>query len=225
MATFLELGQDLIQEAGIAGNLVSVTGNIGELNRVVRWILRAYKDIQRRNAQWEFLRRDLSFPTIADVSTYTAASANVASFGEWRPTSFRVYSAAIGIYDEQQLVYVPWNTFRDTFLVGAQRDMRSRPTHITQRPDQSLQVWPLPDGVYQIIGEYYLAPQSMAANADVPIFPAKFHDAITWRALMYYAQSEAAPELYAAGQEEFLKILDQMNALQMEEVTIAEAFA
>jgi hypothetical protein len=204
-------------QAGIAGSLASVQGQSGEFQRVVNWISKAHTYVQNRHVEWEFLRADVAFNTSANSAIYTATAAGVASFGEWRfnGNDWRCYDVAQGPMDEQQVVYVDYDTFRRTYFYGSNRLMTGRPQVVTQRPDQSLQFWPTPDKAYTIVGEQFRAPLAMLANDDTPIFAAKFHDVIVWRALMYYGEYEGDASVHATGQSETSRILGEMESVYM----------
>jgi hypothetical protein len=224
---YLELCQDMAREAGIAGALVSVTNQTGEALRVVNWINKAYRYIQNKHADWKFMRTDVAFDTNTSSAIYTAAAAGVAGFGEWNfaGDDWRAYNKAIGVADEQALSYMPYDQFRQVYGMGLNRTMTGRPQIITERPDQSLQLWPTPDATYTIIGEQYKAPLSLTAATDVPIFAAKFHDAIVQRALMFYGAFEGDAGVFGAAQTEFNRILAQMEGVYMPEWETAEPMA
>lgn len=224
--TFLDLFKDLKREAGVSGPTPStVVGQTGEYERLVNWILKAYEDIQNKHTQWEFLRADVEFTVANPTSTYSADDIDLPTFGEWKMDSFRIYSSAVGVADEQILCKSSWDAFRNSYVIGALRSQAGRPTVIAQKPDQSLILWPLPDQDYTVVGEYYKTAQTLTANTDVPIFPAKYHDIIMWRALMFYAGYESAPSLYTVGEREFNKLMMKMEATQLPEMVAGGAMA
>lgn len=227
MATFLELCQDMMREAGISGSIVSVERQTGEQLRVVNWIIKAYRYIQNKHPDWDFLRADVAFNTNDSNAIYTAIAAGVTGFGEWRFTNndWRCYLVSQGVADEQQVVYVPYDEFRRTYTYGSNRLVKGRPQYVTQRPDQSLQFWPTPDAPYTIVGEQYRAPITLAKNDDTPIFAAKFHDVIVQRALMFYGAFEGDGGVFAAAQTECARILAQMVSGYMPEWETPEPMA
>jgi hypothetical protein len=97
MSGFLELCQDLAQEAGISDGTMptSVTSQTGEMKRVVDWIARAYRWVQRKHSNWNFLRNDFSFNTVAGTSNYLYTSAS-AEHQRWKLETFRCYLTAPG---------------------------------------------------------------------------------------------------------------------------------
>lgn len=210
--TFLELCQKLVRRAGISGTLASVSNQVGELGRVVDWVAEAYEFIQAKHPDWEFLRADVSFTTSIGKTTYTPTEAQQTKFGEWRFTRrWRAYKTAQGFADEQPITFMPYEAFRDTYMFGSNRLQVGRPQLVTESPNQSLIFWPTPDDAYTIVGEQYRAPDIMAANADTPIFAARFQNAIVYRALMFYGEYEGDPSTFTTGQTEFARYLSMLE--------------
>ena len=224
--TYLELCQELMREAGISGSLVSVLGQTGELGRVVGWVAKAHRYIQNKHSNWEFLRRDVQFPVVVGTARYNADDVAVTDFGNWRfSSSWRTYNTAAGVADEQPLAYMAYNAFRERYLMGTNRLMTGRPQVVTQAPDQSLILWPIPDQAYTIVGEQYRAPMILAANTDKPIFPPRFHDVIVYRALMFYGQFEGDGNTFNTGQTECNRYLSMLEEEYLPEWETAGAMA
>lgn len=220
--TRLQLCKRLRQEAAISGTGPATTlGQTGEMGKVVDWIDSAYQDIQNLHADWDFLRTDLSFETISGTSEYSRTAISADEQGEWIDDSFRSYLTSAGVNGEQFMQWVPWRRFRDTYLLGAIRATTGQPRYITQQPDTSLLMWPIPDAVYTVNGEYFERPQAMTTDTSYPLIPAKYQMIIVWRALMYYAGSAGAPELYAVGQREYKRLLNQLEAHQLPAIELA----
>lgn len=220
--TYLELCRKLMARAGIAGSLASVTGQNGELLRVVGWVAEAYRAILNLHSDWEFLRAGVQFDVGTSTATYSAAAAGVSEFGEWRfvGDDWRCWNKAIGAADEMPLAFVPYDAFKRNYAYGPQRLMTGRPQVVTELPDESLQFWPKPDMDYTIIGEQYRVPADLAGNEDVPIFRSKFHDVVFYRALMLYAEHEEAGSTFAAAQTECARLVGQMENLYLPAITL-----
>lgn len=215
---YLALCKRLRQEAGIAGSGPStVTGQTGEYLRVTEWVAAAYEDIQSVHQDWDFLRTDITFST-------SDPSISVSNFGSWKENSFRCYLTATGVSDEQFLAYIPWEQFRDLYLFGSNRSTTGRPTCITVKPDLSLYIYPTADAAYTVTGEYYKAPYTFSADADVPVFHLH-HMAIVWRALMYYGQYSSEPDKYQAGIGEYERLLSKMEGAYLQSITYGNPLA
>lgn len=226
MSTFLEICQDFREEAGITGSgPAAVTGQTGEMLRVVNWVKKAYRDVQNRHPNWDFLRNDFTFQTIVSTSTYLPTAISLDELGMWKRDSFRIYLTATGVADEQWLRHWNWDEFRDAYLIGPSQNQTGRPTEFAVRPDKSVVLWPKPDAVYTVAGEYFKRAQEMAANADEPLLPEEFHDIIKWRAMMYYGAQEGAPEVYAQGKDEFSRMMGELRRDQLPRIMLGGALA
>ena len=211
--TFLELCKRLRSEAGIAGSgPTSVASQTGELLRVVDWIKDAYRDIQDRRQDWDFLRNDFSFSaSVAGGATYAkTVVTNLANWKHDERDSFRCYLTATGVNDEQWLVFEPWDKFRSTRLFGANRNNSGRPLYFSIKPDKSVMLWPTPDATYTIVGEYYKTATEFSVDGDEPLFD-RHHMAIVYNALMRYAAYVAEPALYARGEAEYKKLIRKLE--------------
>lgn len=217
MTTFLELSQRLRQEAGISGTgPSSVTGQTGEMKRVVDWISAAYEDVQIKHPCWQFLRTEFSFSTIASTSAYLPSAVSLTEHADWIEQNLTCYLTSVA--DEQPLDVIPWDEFKGAYQIGT--ISTGRPSIAAIKPDKSLIFWPTSDAAYTIRGEYYKRAQSMTANADEPLFPARFHLILVWRALMLYGAQESAPEVYAHGLNEYRRMMNALSRDQLPAKTL-----
>lgn len=226
MSTFLALCQRLRQEAGISGTgPYSVLGQVGESKKVVDWIATAYQDIQNLHSEWDFLRTEVSFDTTAGLNNYTKATISVPEYGEWVSDSFRSYLTASGVASEQFMNWCNWMRFRDTYVFGSNRTLQGFPRYLAQKPDKSLIMYPTPNDEYTINGEYFQRAHAMAADADEPLIPTEYRLVIVWRALMFYAGSYNAPELYAVGEAEYKRILRRLEHTNLQPIELGGPLA
>jgi len=218
--------QRLRQEAGISGTgPATVTGQTGEMKRVVDWILAADEDIQNEHATWRFLRESFDFVTIASNQEYTAASVSITDLASWIKRDIRVYTT-LTPSNESYLEYVDWDEFRAGYMFGASRTQEERPSIVSIKPNNSLMFWPTPNSALLTVdGEYYKTAVTMTADANTPQYPARFHMAAVWRGLMYYGDYAAAPEKYEKGEDEFNRLMRRLELDQLEEVGYGEPLA
>jgi hypothetical protein len=192
------------------------------MKRIVDWISAAYEDIQNLHASWRFLRDTFSFSAILSTQEYTPAAAGITDFGSWIKRNINIYSS---VADESPLEYYPWDIFKEAFMFGSHRTQTGRPTVVAVKPDNSLVLWSLPDGVYTVNGEYYKSAQVMTANASTPVIPSRFQMIIVWKALTYYGAFAAADEKYAHGTTEFKNMRAHLELDQLEDATFGEPLA
>lgn len=223
---YLDLCQRLVMECGIPGGGPStVVGQTGELQRVVAWINAAWTYIQSLHQDWDWLRTSASWTTTSGQETYTTLQCGITAgtFGRWVRHTFRVYTTSVGTDDETFLDYIPYDDWRDAYFYSAFRNTTARPVVFTITPAKSIALGPPPTGDYTVTGDYWTAPSTMAADADIPAIPAQHILAIVYRAMMHYGTFENAPEVYQHGQMEYMKILKQLEADRIPEVGFAGA--
>lgn len=224
--SFLQLVQRLHQESRTSGSLPATTeGQSGDAKKLVDWTATAWLDIQNERDDWFFMRQSVQFTTTSGQSSYTAAEAGLASFGNYKRDSFRAYPASVGAAAEMELEYVPWDAFRNTYLFGVQRTISRRPHDFTVDPAKNFVLGPIPDDAYVVNGEAYAMPTPFAHDADLSTMPPQFHLMIVWLALMYYAQSEGAPESYTFGQNQYERMKKALMRDQLPEVQLGGALA
>lgn len=218
--TFLQLVQRARQEMGIAGNgPTTVTGQTGEIARLVNWVNQAWQEIQMERDDWDFLRTPVTFYTSANKQAYTVGlgeDIDLEDFGKWRNDSFRSYLRSAGVATEVILSqYYDYGAFRDFYLLGSRKLVRGRPLYFTIEPaTRSILLGFTPDNVYVVSGEYYRTPQELTLDDDVPLMPARYHMAIVFKAMMKYGLFEAAQEQLTAGQQGFAFYMNKLRAEQ-----------
>ena len=222
---FLQLVQRLHSETGRQGIApVTVLGQTGMNQRFVNWILTAYEDIQGLHESWLFRVTDFSFPTISTVQNYTPAGVSLSGLASWKFNSdynclsgIRLYSS---IPDETDLQYLLWDDYKENYKFGSTRLTSGRPTVFSIKPDMSMDLWPIPDAVYTVNGEYVkqVTAQTLTNNTDIPVIPDQ-QLIIVWKALMYYGAFEGAPEVYAHGETQFNNALNKLEYNQLPKIT------
>lgn len=200
---YLQLCQRVRQESGgVAGTSSSpaaVTGQVGQLAKIVSWTNDAWRDLWLKHDDWLFKRGDFSLPLVAADNDYAASdcSPTVTDLAQWDDESMRIYLTSAGVSDETFLSRMEYADWRNVWNIGSQTP--SRPNVVTVKPTLHLGFGPVADAAYVVTGEYLKSFTDMAANADVPTgLPSDFHMCIVYRALEKYAADEGAPEVYAA---------------------------
>jgi hypothetical protein len=220
---YLQLATRLRQEAQISGTgPVTVLNQVGQMKLVVDWVNQAYEAIQNLHDNWDYLRTDFSFNTLAGVQAYSETAINLTNVAEYDLDSFRAYKAADGRLDEQYLLNISYDEFRDNFLFSNLSVQTGRPSYIARKPNNDILLYPIPDDDYVIAGEYYQTRHVLASDADEPLFKARFHMAIVYLALSYHAVYVNAPEVYSFADLEFKKILFKLEQDQTPRAIPAE---
>lgn len=217
MPDFLRLSRIARREAGISGDGPSSTvSQTGEMERIVAWVNMAWMAIQMEHPNWLWMRASATVATSTNDNSYTPSEFSTTNFGRWYPDSFRIYITATGQSDEQHLIHMPYDQWRDLYDFGNNSTNSGRPVHFSIGPDQSIKLGPKPDATgYTVKGDYQKEPTEMAADGDIPGMPDEFHIMIVWKALMYYAAYESAPEVYQSAEKEYKRMLSKLRLNQL----------
>lgn len=217
--TFLQLVQRAHNEAGRQGEApTTVIGQTGMNQRFVNWILTAYEFVQAMHETWFFRQKEFSFPTVNAQQNYTPAALAYTDFSAWSFNPDSSQLSGIKIYssmtDEQHLEYSEWKEYLNLYKYGSSRTLSQRPWVFTVKPNMSMDLWPIPDAVYTVSGEYIMSMKTMTADADVPIMP-DYHMSLVWKALEYYGAFEGAGDVYAHGSNEFAVLIAKLEVNQL----------
>jgi hypothetical protein len=181
--TFLQLVAMAYQESGLTGTPpVSVENQIGRKADMVRWVQQAHEEIQGAAPDWTFDWAQGSFQltTAADIYDPVADFGIVGGIRALPRKGGYSYPSIQTPNSRQNLGYAEWEIFREMTPPVA----NGQPTLFTLRPDGRVQYWPYPDRDITATHEYQLNPQVLALDADVPRFPARFVEAIAWKAVI-----------------------------------------
>ena len=213
----LQLTNQARVECGVSGPALSTVQNLtGESARMTSWVQQAWIDVQTSKEDWLFLRQPFTFNTVTQQWQYNASTdCGLSNFGNWKRDSFRASTIGSNYGDEQLLNYMEWTTYRNLYRYANMRNTYARPVVVAITPEKDLAFGSTPDQAYVIDGEYYTQPLSLTADTDSPDIPARFHMIIVYRAMMYYAGYEAAPEVLARGDFEYRRLYSRMEIDQL----------
>lgn len=238
MSTFLQLAQKLRQEIEIPGTgPTAVTGQLGQLKRVVDWTRDAYRDIQVRHMgapMWRWLRGEFTFDTVIGDDTYLFGELTdddtgvaIARFSRWMVNDVenppRAHLKSGGIGGQYRLVFLPWHYYKQIYRIGIFQS--SSPIHITVDPKNRLLLGPKPSDVYVVKGDYLRSAQILAADGDVPEMPSDYHELIVYWAMRKYGANAVAAELLARANTEGMQLMRALEANQLPMVDMAEPLA
>ena len=227
---FLQLCQRVRSESGgVAGTTTTpttVTGQLGQLQRIVNWTNDAWRDLWLKHDDWLFRRGSFTLPLAASDNDYAASDCTPAltDCAEWDDETFRIYLTSATYTDETFLSRMDYRVWRDVWAVGNQTP--SRPNQVSVKPDKHLGFGPVSDAIYTVTGEYFRAFTDMDADTDTPTgLPTDFHMLIVYRALEKYAAFEAAPEVYAAHKANHVIMERKLERQQLPEWTTGRPLA
>lgn len=218
--------------------MTTVVGQTGEFQRVTVWINRAYREMQTARFNWDFLRSSqlegggVSFVTVAGQPIYplgtgpgtVGVTAN--GFGSWVKSSFRDQTTTSGVSDQYMLEWISYDAWRDAYSFGAQQTVETRPIAIAVSPENAICVGPWPTSAYTLTGDYWKAPLQMTTDTDTPSnIPEEFQMAIVYKAMVYYGQYDAAPEVVTRGKEGYRTLTRQLGNLRIPMITAGRTLA
>lgn len=188
MATFLEIVQDLHFEAGAAGlPPTSVVNQVGEADRLVRWVRKAEFFWQSRWANWKFMHRTLpaGFRTLRSIDT-----APPDDLAAW---DFRTFFIRV----DEDSGWLPLQAQEyDVVKELPPETVDGLPLRVVVLPNDYLRFSPLPDREYDLRADYYRKPVRLEENSQVSMIPdAYVPTVVLGTALGYVADYEDAPEL------------------------------
>ena len=222
--TYLELCQRLRQEVGASGSDSTVVGAANEWGRLCTWINRAWSDIQLMRNDWNWMRAEVSFNTVAEQAEYAYASSPISltHFRRWNKDSFRIYLDSVG--DEHRLQYMPYREFRNEYLISTFQTTYSYPSVITVSPTDSLILALPPDNEYTVTGEYYNTVTELSADDDTPSLPAEYHMLIVYRAMEEYGYYEAADEVLSRSKMRYEEMMTRLLDDETPDIIVDRGF-
>lgn len=234
MSTYLQLCSSLRQETLDSGTGPStVTGNSGQLARIVAWVAQAHIEIQNRHSDWLWLRSTFTFNTTASDDTYaygdvtdSRLSATISRFRHWWLydidgfPNVNCYLTSAGVSGEKYLIPLQWADFRYLYKRGTQTN--NAPVHVSVDPQRNLILGPKPDAIYTITGEYQMSAQVLSADADTPEMPSDYHQLIVYRAMEKAGGFSAAPEVMSRAITEGNRLMRQLENGQRPECVLSE---
>lgn len=230
---FLELVNRGRTEGGVSGPaLVSLGGTLSrQAEDMKNRINEGWMELQRRHAQWDFMRKAFSFDTTIAQQTYTPTGtppvgAGLADFKNWKRDTFRIWTTSIGPADEQILGFLDYPTFRNLYQYASMRTTYQRPAVYTIAPNKDILLGAAPNAVFTVSGEYFKKPEPMVAETDEPgLLPDDYHMLIVWFALMNHGEFEAAPEVIRRAERNKARMVAELEADQLPGVTFGAPLA
>lgn len=225
------------RECGITGTgPTAVTGQTGQLEKVVNWVADAWNDIQMRNIHWRWMRCGFTFNTSASDGTYaytdvtdTKTSAVIARFARWwaddASAPFKCYLTSAGVSAQYRLEYIPYENFKYHYKFGAQQSLTGRPVHVSVDDDDQIVIGPNPDAIYTITGDFQRGPQTLTADGTTPDMPSRFHDLIVYYGMQRYAGASIAPEVMAIADLQVSRLMPALEQSQLPQVSFGETLA
>jgi hypothetical protein len=189
--------------------------------KIVDWVLASHEDIQLRHNNWRFDWGTAVIPLDAGVEFYAPATDWVVPVRNWDWESMYVYPTIDGPQNRTWLSRLDYNTYRQTRMPSVE----GRPIYATWVPSKEVGFYPIPQAGLTFVGDYYMPPEVMLANTDIPRMPDEYHMAIVWRAVMMWCASEENPALFQVASMNFNNLLMKMQSTELDGPMEAETLA
>lgn len=204
MSTFLQLCSDLATVSGAIGTApTAVTGQTGRLGKCVYWVREAWTQMQNELQDANFLQKEFSGSLVANTLEYSAGDLGITNFANWLgDISIHTVGDQSDEAELKEQSFADWRRYYDFGTHDA-----AKPVYWAVSPEMKLCVGPKPDAAYTIRGQYQRTAQVLAANADEPILPSRFHQAIVHRAHMLLCVADEAWDALKGAQANYAPIL------------------
>ena len=170
---FLAICKKVNQLGQFQGDISSVssTGYQAELVEAVR---QSFIDIQLERKNWDFLRRDITFSVETTTSAYTPLTLLAGDYlSEWKEDRI--------LYNYRPLRVISYDNYT---LIDKSKEVANYPSLLAIRPYDKALLFNSVDSTYSISAHYYLKPQILENNTDIPIMPSEHHYTIVHLALI-----------------------------------------
>jgi len=181
----------------------------------VAWTQESWLHVQRKRQDWHFMRKSTSFVTVSGQAIYTPVEAGIpaGTFGFWNRQTLRSYNTAGGISGEIHMSYEPFDRWRDIYLFGGTRDVRTQPAVFSiNQADHGLALGPVPNSDYTVTADYYEKPVAFVNGTDVPSIPDQYNMIIVYKTMMKYGAFDNAPEVSTRGAQEYAEVMRSLDS-------------
>lgn len=221
---FLQLAQAVKRESGLSGGGPSAYASAtGDDLRIFNWVNWAARDIALAREDWRWRRGSATAASTTTQANTAATAFGLTDFASWKGENYvykpSAYRISDGASTERKLVWMTYDQFRMTFMVGDQTPGVS--TYWSISPSEEFLLGPAPDSAHFIRADYVKDYTDLAADGDVPAMPARFHMLIVWRALLEYGGYDAASEVYQRAQQNYQLMWTSLVQNQLDTPTVA----
>lgn len=167
-------------------------------NRIKNWLNMGYQDFVLREI-WPFREATDTIATVAGTQEYTLVS----EFADIDQNN--IVSVAIQGANQRKLSYWPFNQLRasapDFDAIG-----NGLPNRYYLKAGK-IGFWPVPNAEYTVAVDYYKAVTEMSADADEPILPVAYREALVHYALSLEHNFNTDPDLAQAAMNRYEQIV------------------
>lgn len=168
-------------------------------DRIKNYINQAYRDIASRY-RWAWTEGSEALTTTASQG-YTLVPPALDYFGRLRP-------GEAGL-DEPR--FVDWHGFNETFLTLATDELAEGVPEVYSLYNELIYWYPVPIDTFSYIGEGWIVPDDLSADADEPLIPPTDRDVLVMGGLKYAAMRDKDLNMYNTYSAEFEGMVNKMK--------------
>lgn len=204
--TFLELAERVSEELN-GTPLVFTSVDLGRdgdgdlvvadpvRRQVIRATQLAFDWIMDFSRHWEFLnRRDAIFSTVADTREYWLPW--IESI-EW-DSLYATRADSVSRWPVYRMEYDAWQGQERAEIPSA-----GYPLYLVLAPADRWIVWPTPDQVWILNGNWQYKKSRLVASGDEPPWDERYHELVVWAALLQLERAQEERKLPSAAQRAF----------------------
>lgn len=210
MSTFLQLCERLREEVGVQGTISTTANQAGMHLRLINYIKKANRKIQRRKANWKFLWAEWSITLSSFVDGELAGPDGMSMFDQ---TSFWL---GAGTTDAVPLDYIDYKQWRDEYRNSYTDE--GQPAFVTIKPNGRVALLPEPSATYDatiLTADYWRKPVELVNDSQVSLIPEEFHDIIVAQAKVYFAEKANNTGLFQSAMLEHEEHYRELKAAQL----------
>lgn len=207
----------------------AVTGQTGTMYEITQWVIHSHDDICRARQDWTFMRGtvELALTLGTRVLTKSAINTQRADYDVLLPfvtndnAFVAIRASAVPGAAEEVVQYVPYQQWQGQY--DAIPIPTGQPTYFTITSDGGIEFDATPDRDYTVRINYRKKVIQLAANADLPMFPDRYHNAIVWWAIMHYyvPSRDKMSELRQKAEVELKREMTKLYNEQLPDFTVA----
>lgn len=204
--TFLELAERVSEELN-GTPLVFTSVDLGRdvggdlivadpvRRQVIRAVQLGFDWIMDFSRHWEFLSdRDEIFSTVDGTREYELS--DVESI-QW-DSLYATRAGSTARYPVYQMLYDVWQNQE-----RAEIPSEGYPLYLVDAPEDTWIVWPTPDQVWSLNGDWQAKKTQLTLSTDTPPWATRYHDLVVWVALLHLERNQEERKKTDAAQRAF----------------------
>lgn len=120
-----------------------------------------------------------------------------------------VYIQYVDSSERRRLSFVSWEEFQN--LANNSTNVVGEPIAFTETASGLFDFYPRPQKEFRVFFDYATPIQTLTDFDDIPDLPVEYHEAILWKALMYYADFDEKPQVFARAERRYMTLANVLE--------------